>query len=278
MSRSNPTESTPNPAVRRYEWNGEAGTIRYYDREVKRNIDVGTDFTFLLLDEMASVGGWDDSAGTSGSAIYSNEVRDTRTDVFVVKSFKGGIIAEGLYAKIKNAVTVQGGQFVAKCYIAFKEEGGALAIGTLSFKGAALAAWMEFRKQNRAELYKNAVRIHAFTEGKKGKVVYRVPMMKVAPITPATDASAVACDKHLQEWLAAYLSRTKKDQVEHVGATEVHDHRQPGEDDGPEMDDPRDQHDDPPPAPMAAPARPQPAMPSPSHARRNTITDEDTPF
>lgn len=270
MSRSNPTENTPNPAVRRYEWNGEAGTIRYYDKEAKKNVDVGTDFTFLLLDEMASVGGWDDSAGTNGSAIYSNEVRDTRTDVLVVKSFKGGIIAEGLYAQIKNAVMVQGGQFVAKCYIAFKEDGGALAIGSLSFKGAALAAWMEFRKQNRAELYKNAVRIHNFTEGKKGKVVFRTPVMKVAPITPATNAAAVALDKHLQEWLTAYLSRTKKDQVDHAGATEVHDQRQPGEDDGPELDEePRHA-----PAPALTPA----AASASIYTRRSTITEDQIPF
>lgn len=267
MSRSNPTENSPNPAVRSFEWNGEAGTVRYYDKDAKKNVDLGTDFTFLLLDEMASVGGWDDSAGTKGSAIYSNEVRDTRTDVFVVKSFKGGIIAEGLYASIKNAVAVQGGYFVAKCYIAFKDDTGALAIGSLKFKGAALAAWMEFRKQHRAAIYKNAIRIHDFTEGKKGKVVFRVPVMKVAPITPETDAAAVGLDRELQEWLGAYLKRTKKDQAEHAGATEVHDQRQPGEDDG--ADDERS---------TAAETPRTPAPATASAYGRAAITEDEIPF
>ena len=37
MSRSNPTENTnPNPAVRFFEWNGEGGAVRYYDKTAKK--------------------------------------------------------------------------------------------------------------------------------------------------------------------------------------------------------------------------------------------------
>jgi hypothetical protein len=141
MSRSNPSEnSNPNPAVRWFEWNGEKGLVRYYDKELKQNVDVGTEFRFILLDQLGSVRGWHDA---SDSAIYSNEVKDTRQETLIVKSFKGGTLAEGIYRDIKDRANSVGGQFVANCYIAFKH-GNGLAIGSLRFKGAALGAWMEF--------------------------------------------------------------------------------------------------------------------------------------
>ena len=112
MSRSNPSEnSNPNPAVRWFEWNGEKGLIRYYDKDAKQNVDVALPFTFLLLDQLGSVRGWHDA---SESGIYSNEVKDTRQDVLIVKAYKGGVLAEGIYKDIKDRVNNQGGQLVAK--------------------------------------------------------------------------------------------------------------------------------------------------------------------
>lgn len=211
MSRSNPTENgTPNPATRWFEWNGEQGVVRYYDKEAKKNVDIGNDFSFILLDQLGSVRGWHEA---SGSGIYSNEVKDTRQDVLVVKAFKGGTLAEGLYKDIKLEVNAEGGQFVANCYIAFKQDTG-LAIGSLRFKGAALGAWMEFCKAHRADLYKKAVRINGYTEGKKGRVVFRVPVLSLKDIAPQTDAEAIALDQQLQEFLASYFARTRRDQVE----------------------------------------------------------------
>jgi hypothetical protein len=218
MSRSNPNENgTPNPAVRWFEWNGEHGTIRYYDKEKKETIDVGSDFTFLLLDQVGSVRGWHDS---SDSGIYSNEVKDTTQDVLVVKSFKGGTLAEGLYRDIKDRVGSMGGQFVANCYIAFKN-GGGLAIGSIKFKGAALGAWMEFEKAHRNALYDGTITIHDYTEGKKGRVIFRVPGLKLTGVSPDAKATAIALDRRVQQFLAAYLRRNKREQVE-ASAHPVH--------------------------------------------------------
>lgn len=211
MSRSNPNENaSQNPATRWFEWNGEQGIVRYYDKEAKKNVEVGADFTFILLDQLGSVRGWHDA---SDSGIYSNEVKDTRQEVLVVKAFKGGPLAEGIYKDIKDRVNSVGGQFVANCYIAFKS-GGALAIGSLRLKGAALGAWMEFTKLNRADLYKKAVRIHGFTEGKKGRIVFRVPVLKLAEITDATNDAATALDRELQTFFDSYFKRTRVEQVE----------------------------------------------------------------
>lgn len=214
MSRSQPTDNAPNPSTRWFEWNGEQGHVRYYDKDAKQTVDCGEKFGFVLLDELGSVRGWHEA---SQSGIYSNEVRDTRQDVLIVKSFKGGTLAEGLYKDIKDRVNTQGGQFVANCYIAFKS-GEGLAIGSVRFKGAALGAWMEFRKAHRADLYKKAVEIDGFTEGKKGRVVFRVPVFKLKDLSDASNEQAVKLDIALQEFLTSYLARTKRDQAEVASA------------------------------------------------------------
>jgi len=220
MSRSNPTVNEPNPAVRWFEWNGEHGKIRYYDKDAKVNIDVPLPFTFLLLDELASVRGWHDA---SESGIYSNEVRDTRTDTLLVKSFKGGTLVEGLYKDIKDRANTLGGQFNANCYIAFKHN-GALAIGSLRLKGSALGAWMEFRKANRKALYESSVSIAGFTEGKKGRIVFRTPNFEVKPTSEETNRAAIALDKEFQAWLKAYLGRRTNDQAEPPANDDDHDY------------------------------------------------------
>lgn len=219
MSRSNPSEHLSNPSTRWFEWNGEKGLVRYYDKDAKENIDVPLPFTFILLDELASVRGWHDP---SGSGIYSNEVRDTTQELMVVKSFKGGIIAEGLYKAIKDRVNSAGGDYTANCYLTFKQGDGSYAIGSMRFKGAALGAWMEFRKANRGGIYKQAIRITSYTEGKKGKVIFRVPVFELVSVSSEADAAAVHADRDLQEFLSGYLKKNKRDQADAVAQEPRH--------------------------------------------------------
>jgi hypothetical protein len=222
VSRSNPTHNAPNPAARWFEWNGEAGIVRYYDKDEKKNVDHVGPFGFVLLDEMATVGGWHEA---SKSGIYANEVRDTREGALLVRAFKGGTLAEGLYRDIKDRVNVQGGQFVANLYIAFKR-GSGLSIGGLKFKGAALGAWMEFRKANRDTMYEQAIEINGYAEGKKGRVIFRVPTFHLKPLSEASNTQAIALDVELQAFLTAYLARTKRDQVD-TAAPDVDDAQPP---------------------------------------------------
>jgi hypothetical protein len=229
MSRSNPNEGgSQNPAVRWFEWNGEHGVIRYYDRDTRKNVDVGSDFTFILLDQLASVRGWHDD---SSSGIYSNEVKDTSQETLVVKAFKGGTLAEGFYRDIKDRVNRLGGSFTQNLYLAFKDQ-GELKIGVLRFKGSSLGVWMEFSKAHRADLYKKAIRVKGFTEDKKGRVVFRTPVLLVSDIHPDTDRAALALDKELQEFLKSYFKRTKREQAEtpHDPVDDSTDYT--GEDDG----------------------------------------------
>jgi hypothetical protein len=206
MSRSRPNENSPNPATRWYEWHGERGIVTYYDKEQKASIDVPLPFTFIVLDQLSAVKGWDDS---TKSGIFSNAVRDTREEVLTVKSFKGGIIAEGRYKDIKPQVNAAGGHFESQIYIAYKAASG-LAIGTLSFKGAALGAWMEFSRAHRAAIQSDAIVIPGFVEGQKGRVIFRVPAFAVKALSAETNEDAIKLDATLQEWLDAYLKRNKQ--------------------------------------------------------------------
>jgi len=192
------------------EWDGGNGNLRFYDKEKKENVDLGSKFTFILLDQLSTIRGWHDP---SESGIHSNEVKDTRKDPFVVKAFKGnGVLAEGIYSAIKDRVAAVGGNFNVNLYVAFKEN-GEMKIGSVMFKGAALREWSDFRNKNRNDLYKKAVDIAGFTEGKKGKVTYRVPVFALREITPETNDAATKLDIELQKFLSSYLTRPVMDQT-----------------------------------------------------------------
>jgi hypothetical protein len=221
MSRSNVTEGSRNPSTRWFEWNGsgEGGTVRWYDKEAQKNVEARMPFTFLLLDELATIKGWHES---SESAIFANEVKDTRQDALVVRAFKGGELASGFYQDIRDRIKALGGHFHASCYIAYKD-GDELKLGNLGFKGAAVRAWMEFKKnaptRKNAEgksvkaFYVDAVVIDGYEEGKKGSIKFRVPTFKLKPVAEDTQHQAIALDQELQSFLTDYLRRPRTEQA-----------------------------------------------------------------
>lgn len=235
MSRSNPTDGVRNPATRWFEWAGgeNGGFVRWYDKDAKTDVKVNVPFTFLLLDELSTVKGWHEP---SESSIYANEVRDLRSDVLVVKSFKGGELATGLYTTIKDRIIAKGGHYHGSIYIAFKD-GDALKLGNLGLKGAALGAWMDFKKsaaskknadgKNIKAYFVDAVTITGYEQAKKGGTIYRVPKFDLKGVSEETNAAAVALDAELQAFLADYLRRPKGDAA-----------KPPVQDDGPPMDGP----------------------------------------
>lgn len=217
MSRSNPTEGARNPSTRWFEWAGgsDGGFVRWYNKETKAHVPVDTGFTFLLLDELATIKGWHEA---SESAIFANEVRDTRQEAFVVKSFKGGELVSGLYSSIRDRVVALGGHFCVSLYLAYKDV-DSLKIGNLNLKGAAAGAWMEFKRNAPSKkdangkslraYYVDAVKIAGYEQMKKGGTVYRVPQFALAPVSETTNQQAVALDAELQAFLSDYFKRPK---------------------------------------------------------------------
>lgn len=219
MSRSNPTDGVKNPSTRWFQWAGgdEGGYVKWYDKEAKTDRKLEGPFAFLLLDELSSVKGWHEP---SESSIYANEVRDLRQDALVVKSFKGGELASGLYTSIKDRIVAKGGHYHGSIYIAFKE-GDELKLGNLGLKGAALGAWMEFKKsaptkkdasgKNVKAYFVDAVAVTGFEEAKKGATTYRVPRFALKQVSEETNQQALALDEELQAFLADYFRRPKAD-------------------------------------------------------------------
>lgn len=217
MSRSNPTDGIRNPATRWFEWAGgsDGGFVRWYDKDAKQNVPVEGAFGFLLLDELSTVKGWHEP---SESSIYANEVRDTRQDALVVRSFKGGELASGIYTTIRDRIVAVGGHYVASIYLAYKE-GDELRIGNLALKGAAAGAWMDFKRnagtkkgatgKSIAAYLVDAVKITGYEQQKKGATVFRVPKFALTPTSEATNQQAVDLDSQLQLFMVDYLKRPK---------------------------------------------------------------------
>jgi hypothetical protein len=217
MSRSNPIDGARNPTTRWFEWAGgdDGGYVRWYDKEAEKNVKVDGPFTFLLLDELSAVKGWHEP---SSSGIFSNEIRDTRQDVLVVRSFKGGELASGIYANIRDRIKVQGGHYCASIYLAVKID-NALQLANLNLKGAAAGAWMEFKRNAPTKkdaagkmvraYFVDAIKIASFQEAKKGATTYRIPVFAFVSASEETNKQAAALDAELQTFLAEYLKRPK---------------------------------------------------------------------
>lgn len=236
MSRSNPTEIIPNPATRFFEWQGGKGTLRYYDKEKKENVEVTIPFDFILLDRLSTVKGWHDA---SESGIFANEVRDTRNETMLVRAFKmKEPIAEGFYSQIKDRVKAEGGKFVLNCYVAYTGDDGELQLGAIQFHGAALSAWMDFEndKENRPFVYKKGIQIAESKSGKKGGIKYEVPVFKFLDLPVEVNDKATEIDSQiLQPYLQNYFKRSKHEQAvtdEREDRTDSpeYDQRRPDED------------------------------------------------
>lgn len=220
------------------EWDSLTGNLRYFDKSIGEkgeNVALPDGFAFLLLDQLATIKGWHDA---SESGIFSNEVRDTKSDQFVVKAFKGGPLIDGFYAQIKDRVRAMGGKYVTNCYVAFKDN-GELKIGSVQFKGAALSAWMNFAKDNRKQFFTKAIQIRGAKDDKKGSISFKVPIFKLIPTEDATNDAAMELDKTLQEYLKQYLSQPKAHQSQENFIPEpAHERSRPAAD--PDLDLPED--------------------------------------
>jgi hypothetical protein len=207
MSRSNNTELT-NPAKRFYRWDGDKGGFQYFDKtrgEKGERVAIPFPFRFMVLDTLSTIRGYNDA---ENSGYWSNEIRDIKKDILTVKT-KSGECCKGLYEEVITSRYCSGAKYCQSVYIAVKEDDGPLVVCNIQMVGAAVGAWIEFRKKNK--VLDGAVVVESFIEGKKGKTVYQIPVFKKIEVTEETERIANDLDKELQTYLDKYLAKTKQE-------------------------------------------------------------------
>lgn len=202
MSRSNNTDLV-NPADRFLDWKGGDGVLEYYDKDAEERVQVPLPFKFLVLDRVAQVGGGT-GRGNDYQGFWSNAVRDTRKEPFIVRS-KQGVYAEGLWKDIKDQHTA----FITGLYIAYHGENG-LTIGYLKLKGAANSSWIDFTNKHQRDIYKGVFSITGKELDDSGPVkFYRPTFAWSDKVSEETNDEALALDEQiLQPYLMAYFSRS----------------------------------------------------------------------
>jgi hypothetical protein len=231
MSRSNQTE-IKNPALHFLQWKGEKSIKKvegkiietdkhcfvYYNKEKKENIEIPMPVTFIVLDTLHTIKGYNES---EGQGYYSNEIRskDFKIAPFRVKCGKNDA-AEGLYADIMPTLKSNGAKYCQIVYVLMKE-GEEWVINNIQIQGAALGPWIDFCKN--ANVMKIAVKVDEWVEETKGTNTFNIPVFKACPVSESTNQVAVDMDKELQDYLTKYFTRNSNDEAGHKAAEEFLD-------------------------------------------------------
>jgi len=217
MSRTNPRSSMPNPAKRFIKWNGEKGEFSYYDKENKKDVIVPLPISFLVLDELATVTGFNPR---TKSNIYSNEVHNTNDEPLNVRCFggkggKGYVLAKGFYTDIKPTLLsqVKDVRYTKSVYAIMRNVEKEFELINFHFHGSTLNAWIK----KDFDPLKCAIIIKTYLEAKTGSITYRYPKFEQLGVTKETEELALRFDKDLQDYLREY----KKAQVVTVEADET---------------------------------------------------------
>ena len=198
MARSDAYATTAQSPVKKYlSWSSNEKCFTYWDKEAKENKKLPLPVKFIHYDEMATIKGWHDA---SGSGIYSNEIKSTKTEPLSVRAFKGGEIASGLYQDIKGKVNASGGDYYVSLYAELNGE-----VVNFSFKGAALMTWSNFSKENRKSFLGNYISVATASDEKKGSVKYSVPVFTIGGIIEQSTSDS--SDKNYDELVAYFKAR-----------------------------------------------------------------------
>lgn len=263
MSRSQP--SIKNPATRFFKWKGSEGKVVWYDKEAEQEKEMpftaDEPFTFLVLDELNTVTGFNDK---EKSSFWSNEVRGAKDSLTVRTA--SGVKYVGPYKKNDVVQVPTGAKYAKSVYIAFKDESGELVIGNFKLSGAALTAWIELQKKY--DVYQCAIDLEGSTEATKGTTTYFVPVFGARNASEQTNQAASVLDKELQSYLRTYLSR----EPEEESIDEDDDEATDGPADGPAAETAPEPVSEPKTAPAA------PAKATDVNEGDKTIKLKDVPF
>jgi len=167
------------PASMYLSWSSNDGKFKYWNKEASKDELIDLPMKFVVLMERHTVKGWHDK---SQSGIYSNEVKNIGSEQLEVKSFKGGVIAKGIYKECKEVIQNAGGTYHKSIY-AMLEDG---TIINLSIKGACVKAWGDFSRDNSRSFTTKFVSINGVSNEKKGSIKYTVPVFELSDSLDAT--------------------------------------------------------------------------------------------
>lgn len=205
MSLSNPRQT--NPASKFISWSGSKGQFHYYDKETDQKVFFEKPIYIVPLDELSTIKGFHDK---SQSGIYSNEVKNLSKDILMVKAFKGGMIASGLYKDIKGQL--EGGDFAKSVYavlISGSKENLKLELVNISFHGSSLGSWIEAKVNVDSG---NVIELHPSIEQlKKGTTIYFAPKIVKNKVRQDILDKCIQFDKDLQAYLSGYFAKPSEE-------------------------------------------------------------------
>ena len=192
-----------NPATKFIDWKSNEKCFSYYDKEEAKNVLIPLPFTFLVLDELHTIKGWNDA---TSSSIYSNEVKFISKEVMTVKPFKGNEIAKGIYKDIKEKIVAAGGHYTKSIYIMLED--GTLA--NIQLKGSAVQKWGDFSQKTKSRFADEWVTVANVEEGKKGAVKFTTPLFSFQKSLTADESNmADTAFNTLETYLKAYLVKAE---------------------------------------------------------------------
>lgn len=201
ISHTNEAPKSANPTSKYLEWKSNDKSFSYYDKSVGENVKVELPLKFLFLQNYHTVKGWNDA---SDSGIYSNEVFYIGSEPMTVRSFKGGVIAEGLYKDIKPTITAAGGKYNRSIYVML-EDG---TVANISLKGSGVRQWSDFMEANKNLIDNQWVEVLTSNDEKKGSIKYSTPEFTVgANLTKQDSAKADDVASELKTYLDGYFKK-----------------------------------------------------------------------
>ena len=209
-------QTSVNPTSKFLEWKSNNKSFSYYDKDNKQNVEVKLPLTFMVLEEYHKISGFSDADQTG---IYSNEVLQIGTEEMEVRTFKGRIIAKGLYKDIKGAVNAAGGNYHKSIYAVTNE----WELINISFKGACVSEWSKFVEKGAwKRLADEWVSIEGANDHQKGMVKYSTPNFAFnISLSDAEYETVKEKATQLEEYLSKYFNKVEDIEVvaEEVVAT-----------------------------------------------------------
>jgi hypothetical protein len=201
ISHTNEAPRSTNPTSKYLEWKSNDKSFSYYDKAAGKNVKVELPLKFLFLQNYHTVKGWNDA---SESGIYSNEVFYIGSEPMTVRSFKGGVIAEGLYKDIKPVIINAGGKYNRSIYVML-EDG---TVANISLKGSAVRQWSDFMESNKGVVDNQFIEVLTSNDEKKGSIKYSTPNFTMgSALTKTQSSKADDVTAELKSYLDGYFNK-----------------------------------------------------------------------